>query len=194
LTRPLGSTHPGAVANVHLVIGPVGAGKSTYARQLCEQLGALRFGLDDWMAQLYGPDPRPPDGVVEWYIERRDRCIEQIWKLALSALALGTPVVLEIGLIRRDERIAFYTRVERAGHPLSIHVLDATRELRRERVQRRNSEMGETFAMIVPPHIFELASDMWQPPELDECQGRDVIYLPTADRDEPSAAQHRSGP
>jgi predicted kinase len=170
--------------HVHLVIGPVGAGKSTLVRALCREHRAVALILDDWMARLFGADERPPEGVLEWYVERRDRCIEQIWAVAQSMLAVGVgvgvDVVLEIGLIQRSDRAAFYSRLDAAECGLTIHVVDATRELRRERVRRRNLERGETFAMVVPPHIFELASDMWQPPEADECRGRDVRFLPTA--------------
>jgi len=166
------------MARVHLVIGPVGAGKSTHVRALCREHRAVPLILDDWMARLFGADERPPDGVMAWYIERRDRCIEQIWTVARSLLDVDVDVVLEIGLIQRSDRAGFYERLDARGCGLTIHVVDADRELRRERVRRRNLERGETFAMEVPPHIFELASDMWQPPDADECRGRDVQFLP----------------
>lgn len=164
------------MAQAHLVIGPVGAGKSTFAAQLCREHHAVRFTLDAWMARLFGDDERPATGVVEWYVERRDRCLEQIWAVAVSVLAVGTNVVLEIGLIQRGERAAFYERVDEVAHPLTIHVVDAPRAVRRERVARRNVEQGETFSMVVPPHFFELASDMWQPPDDVECSERDVRF------------------
>ena len=31
--------------------------------------------------------------------------------------------------------------------------------------------------MVVPLAIFELASDLWQPLEADECEGRDVRFI-----------------
>jgi hypothetical protein len=61
-------------------------------------------------------------------------------------------------------------------------VLDAPRELRRERVLRRNTQQGATFSMVVPPHIFELASDLWQPPGEAECAQRNVVWVPVAER------------
>jgi predicted kinase len=164
------------MAQVHLVIGPVGAGKSTFAAGLCVEERAVRFTLDAWMAQLFGDDARPASGVIEWYVERRDRCLELIWKTAVSVLDLGVNVVLEIGLIQRSERTAFYDRVDAAGYPLTVYVLDLPRDVRRERVARRNVEQGETFSTVVPPHFFELASDLWQPPDDIECEGRDVRF------------------
>lgn len=161
---------------LHLIIGPVGAGKSTFARKLARQQRAVLLVLDDWMAQLYGADERPATGRIEWYLERRDRCLAQIWKLTAALCEVGTRVVLEIGLIRRAEREAFYRRVEDAGYGLAVYVLDAPREVRRARVMRRNEERGETFAQVVPLDFFELASDMWEPPDDDEARERSIRH------------------
>jgi predicted kinase len=162
------------MARIHLLLGPVGAGKSTFARSLCAEQRAIRLVLDDWMARLYGADERPTTGRIAWYLERRDRCLAQIWEVADNLVALGTSVVLEIGLIRRDERASFYRRVDDVGHALTVHLLDAPRDLRRARVLRRNEEQGETFAQVVPLEFFELASDMWEPPDDEERSERDI--------------------
>jgi predicted kinase len=163
------------VAQIHLVIGPVGAGKSTFTRQLCREHAAVCLNLDEWMARLFRPD-RPEAGVMDWYMERSARCIEQIWKLTQSLLEVGTSVVLEIGLIQRRDRERLYRRVDAAGHALTVYVLDAPRELRRERVERRNEQQGDTFFMVVPPDIFDMASDLWEPPDAAERAGRDLHF------------------
>jgi predicted kinase len=163
-------------ARVQLVIGPVGAGKSTFAERLARERSAVRLTLDEWMVTLFRPD-RPEAGLVSWYRERAQRCIEQIWKVCLLLTARGDDVVLEIGLLRREERERFYERVSEQGLPLTIHVLDAARDVRRARVLQRNRDRGPTYSMDVPPEIFELASDLWQAPDSDECEGRDVRFL-----------------
>ena len=48
-----------ATARVHLVFGPVGAGKSTYARALATREKGVRFAVDDWMHELFAPDMTP---------------------------------------------------------------------------------------------------------------------------------------
>lgn len=162
----------------HLILGPVGAGKSTYALALSRDRGAVRFALDDWMTGLFSPD-RPDTGVIEWYAERAARCVDRIWSVATSALDLGKDVVLELGLVRRAERAEFFARVDAAGFGLVIHLLDAARDVRRERVLRRNRERGATFSIVVPPAIFELASDLWEPPSDAELEGRSVLRVLT---------------
>jgi predicted kinase len=180
---PNASPAPGRyAARIHLVIGPVGAGKSTFALNLTERLAqtraALRLTLDDWMVTLFRPD-RPETGLLVWYRERTQRCIDQIWKLAQQLTARGDDVVLEIGLLQREERLRFYERVSEAGLALTLHVLDAARDVRRARVLERNVSQGSTFSMVVPPEIFELASDLWQAPDSEECAERDVHFLRT---------------
>lgn len=90
------------MGRLHLILGPVGAGKSTFAMQLSARHGALRLTLDEWMATLFSPD-RPTTGLVEWYTERADRCVDQIWKLASHLIDMGSDVVLEIGLIQQRD-------------------------------------------------------------------------------------------
>lgn len=167
------------MARIHLVIGPVGSGKSTFATALARKHAALRLTLDDWMTRLFRPD-RPVDDVMAWYVERARRCVEQIWEVTRGALEAGTDVVLEIGLIQRRDRESFYARVDREARELEVYLVDAPREVRRERVRRRNAERGSTFSMDVPPDVFELASDLWEPPDDTERDDRRVQIVPLA--------------
>lgn len=164
---------------IHLVLGPVGAGKSTFVRQLCREQRAVRLMLDEWMTVLFRPD-RPETGVMEWYVARSERCLDQMWRVTLGALEVGLDVVLEIGLIRRLERDSFFARVDALALDLVVYLLDAPREVRRARVERRNRERGDTFAMDVPPEIFELCSDLWEPVTEIETDGRDVRVVSSA--------------
>jgi predicted kinase len=175
---PAPAKSSGDGGKIHLIVGPVGAGKSTFARRLERERRALRLSLDEWMAALFSPD-RPDLGRREWYVERRSRCTEQIGAVAKAAGDAGTETVLELGLLRRDERERCYSWIEAAGFELTIYVLDAAREVRRERVAARNVTQGETFSMLVPPEFFELASELWQPLEAGECEGRDVVFMRT---------------
>jgi len=164
------------MSRIHLLLGPVGAGKSTFAAPLCAEQSAVAFDLDGWMATLYGDDARPASDVIGWYVERTQRCVRQIWSVADEILGTGTDVVLELGLVQRRAREDFFRRLDGAGHDLRIYVLDAPREERRRRVERRNADRGATFSMVVPAAVFELASDMWEPLDAAELEGRDVRF------------------
>lgn len=165
------------MAHIHLLIGPVGAGKTTHALALAHRHGAVRFDLDEWMVRLFRPD-RPDADVMAWYVERAARCIDQIWEVSQEVLATGVDVVLEIGLLRLAQREAFYDRLDQASCATSVYVVDAPRAVRWARVERRNVQRGPTFSMEVPREVFELASDLWEPPVGPECLERDVIFVP----------------
>jgi uncharacterized glyoxalase superfamily protein PhnB/predicted kinase len=176
--REMPAQKPTVRGLVHLVVGPVGAGKSTFAVALSRERAAVRLTLDDWFVTLFTPD-RPESSVMEWYRERSLRCVEQIWKVAQEIVTAGTDAILELGLLRRSEREQLYTRAGDACIALKVYVLDAERAVRRERVLARNRGNGATFSMVVPAEVFELASDLWEPPEADEVQGLDVSFIRT---------------
>src|SRR5690606_39489497 len=93
---------------LQLLIGPVGAGKTTYAQRRIQHAPAVFLDLDSWMVRLFGGDRRPSEGVLPWYLERRDRCRGLLWDTALNVLSCGSDVIVELGLVGRAEREEFY--------------------------------------------------------------------------------------
>lgn len=170
------------MAHIDLIEGPVGAGKSTYAGKLASERRAVHIALDAWFANLYSPD-RPDSNIWPWYSERKERCLRTIWTPVEGMMAADTNVILELGLIQRHARQAFYQLVDAKGYSMSVHVLDAPRELRRERVHIRNREQGPTFSMIVPDHVFDMASDLWEAPDEAECAARSIEFIEQAAAD-----------
>jgi predicted kinase len=163
---------------VYLIEGPVGAGKSTYAASLALQTRAVHIAIDEWFAVLFSPDRPVGEFAPAWYIERKQRLLEVVWNHSRRILASGSDALLELGLIQRLPRIDFCRRVQAEGFDLVVHVLDAPYEVRRARVQRRNTEKGETFAMVVPDRVFEMASELWQAPDEVECEEYPVEFIP----------------
>ncbi len=162
---------------IHLIEGPVGAGKSTFAKSLALQTNGVHIALDEWFTKLFSPD-RPVDHFISWYVERKERLLELIWNHAHSILLSGSDPILELGLIQRHGRVVFCQKVVDDGIELRIHILDAPREVRRERVRRRNTEKGSTFSMIVPDSVFEMASDLWEAPDDNECNDFSIEFVP----------------
>lgn len=163
---------------IHLIEGPVGAGKSTFAAALAARLGGVHIALDDWFVRLFSPD-RPSTDLLPWYIERKARLLDHIWRHARALHACGVPPVLELGLVERRSREAFYERAQDAGVELAVSWLTASRAVRRERVMRRNVEQGPTFSMVVPPSFFELASDAWEEPDEREVAEHGIERIST---------------
>ncbi|MBL8773228.1 MAG: ATP-binding protein [Phenylobacterium sp.] len=159
-----------APATLHVIFGPSGAGKTTYAHAFARRERAVPFILDDWMARLFAPDmPEPIE--YEWMIERVQRCEAQIWSTAAACLAAGTSVILDIGLMRRADRARVREIAEAAELPLQFHFVTASAETRRARVADRNVVRGENFAIEVTPEMFEFVEGVFEAPEPAELEG-----------------------
>ena len=155
---------------LHVIVGPCGAGKTTYAHDFARRSGAVAFVLDDWMARLFGPDI--PDPIeYAWMLERVARCEAQIWATAAAAVATGTSVVFDIGLMRRDDRARVREIAAGADLALQFHFVDAPQAVRRARVEGRNTIKGETFAIDVSPEMFDFIEGVYEPPAPGELEG-----------------------
>lgn len=161
-------------ATLHLLVGPVGAGKSTYARRRAVETAGVFLDLDTWMVRLFGGDARPAENVLAWYLERRDRCRELLWDVTLDVLRSGTDVLLEAGLVSAVDREACYRRARAEDLRTIVYLVDAPRDVRRERVLRRNQAPTE-FTQIVPLAFFERASDAWEAPSDAEREAWDIV-------------------
>jgi predicted kinase len=156
-------------AQVILVVGSTGAGKTTYARKLADELGALRFSIDEWMVPLFGPD-RPEPIRYDWMIERVGRCEDMILTMVAQAGTRGLSCVLDLGFTKKDHRARIAAACEDMGLPTAIHFVDVPAPIRWERVQSRNREQGETYAMQVDRSMFQFMETIWEPPLPDEWQ------------------------
>lgn len=150
------------MGQIHVIEGPVGAGKTTFAWRLAQHTRTPPFVLDAWMVTLFRPD-RPATDLWPWYRARKDRCQTQIWSVARGLLDLGQDAIVELGLITAADRADFLSKVAASGHSATIHLLDAPRAERWRRVQSRNATKGASYAMEVPEDVFNMASDHWEP-------------------------------
>ncbi len=161
------------IAIAHLIEGPVGAGKSTFAAKQALTHSAPHLNLDEWMVTLFAPD-RPQEDFMPWYAARKSRCIQQIWDVACAILDSGSDVILELGLVQLADREDFYRRVDGTDYDVRIYLLDTPLAVRRQRVRQRNEQQGDTYKMAVSDEIFELANSFWQAPSEQECRERDI--------------------
>ena len=168
-------------AIVHLVFGPQGAGKSTYARELATRVGAVRLSVDEWMGELFGPDLTRPLNFA-WIMARVQRCEQRIWATASAIGGAGGSVVLDLGFRKLASRTAFRSRAEAAGLAVQLHVVSAPLALRRRRVLARNADQGATFSFEVTPVMFDVMEREFEPPTAEEQAAATVIETGGADQ------------
>lgn len=122
-------------ATLFLTVGLPGTGKTTQARRLEAERGALSLTKDEWVKALYGA--RNPPSATD-VIEGR------LVAIGLRALELGVDVVLDFGLWTRAERSALRTAAAERGAAVELWYLDLPAGEQRRRLDRRHAEEPHT--------------------------------------------------
>jgi predicted kinase len=145
-------------ATLFVLVGLPGAGKTTRARQLEWQRGALRLTPDEWMIPLFG-EPLADGG--------RDVLEGRFVWLALRALRLGVDVVLDFGVWSRDERSALRALAAEAGARCELVYLPVDEVEQHRRVaDRRGTAPGTTFPMT--PEDLSRYREVFEAPDDEE--------------------------
>ncbi len=151
------------MSKIHIVFGPQGAGKSTYAKKFSEEVNGVHLSIDDWMWKLYGEDlPKPMN--FKWIMERVGRCEKQIWATSEKISSCGCEVILDLGFTKLAKRELFKTLAKDQNIPTQLHYVKAPHSIRRKRVLDRNIEKGETFSFEVTPGMFDFMETEFESP------------------------------
>ena len=151
-------------AAFHLICGSTGAGKSTFSQALASDLSGLHFAIDRWMVTLFWQDsPQPIE--FDWTMARIDRCEAMIFETAKQAVSIGVPAILDLGFTKAAHRQKFAKLAADAQILVVLHVLDVPVEERWARVEARNANKGETYAMEVDRSMFDFVETMWELPD-----------------------------
>lgn len=112
-----------------------GAGKTTLAKKLAEEMPAVRFCPDDWMQDL---------GISLWNTDVRDALEKKcFWSMTQELLKLGQSVVLEYGFWARSERDHMLLGAKLLGARVELHYLDVPTKVLKQRLAQRGME-GDT--------------------------------------------------
>jgi predicted kinase len=137
--------------------GLPGSGKTTEARRLAADLGAVRLSPDEWMAAL---------GIDLWDEETRDRLERVFWDLAQDLLRLGQSVILESGFWLRSDRDEKRTGARGIGATVELHYLEKQLEELSRRLERRAAT--EAGAVRITRADLERFAASFQPPDAEE--------------------------
>nr|WP_128806576.1 ATP-binding protein [Streptomyces sp. Termitarium-T10T-6] len=158
------------MTTLFLMVGLPGAGKTTRARQLAEEHGALRLTPDEWMLPLFGA--AESDG-------KRDVLEGRMLWLALEAVRLGADVVVDYGCWSRDERSAIRWLAEAEGAHFRMIYLPVDAETQRARLTHREATaVGGTLTISEADTLNARAQ--FEEPDAAEREGRTAVGSPPA--------------
>jgi len=146
---------------VHLIYGYLGAGKTTFARQLERNIPAIRFSHDEWMVRLYGDDPPIEQFAVFYW-----RIHEQVQEIWLRCLELGLDVVLDFGFWTRQERDATRAKIIALGAEARLYRLTCPEDEAWRRIEKRNANLQGS--LLIVRNTFEVFKERFEPLDPDE--------------------------
>jgi predicted kinase len=117
-------------ATLHLVCGLPGAGKTTFAKRLEAELGAIRLCPDEWMETL---------GVSIFDTDFRDRLEGKLTELARDILRHGGNAVIEFGSWSKAERDDLRVTASQCGAAVHLYWLEVPVAELARRVRKRSS-------------------------------------------------------
>jgi predicted kinase len=149
-------------ARVYVLCGFIGAGKTTFAKKLAEQTGAVRITKDEWLIAMIGNDP-----TIDRYEDYHHRMCGLSRDIAFHLAGKGIDVIIDEGVWEKEQRDLLRRRAEDVGAEPIVYFLDTPIETIRERVARRNANPAkDSFA--ISEELLEGYLAYWQPPGDDE--------------------------
>jgi uncharacterized protein len=136
-----------------LMCGLSGAGKSTTARQLARQTGAIHIRSDAVRKHLGGV-PLYERGSADLYTpEMHQKTYDRLLDLGLKLAKQGYTVILDAKYDRQSWRQAV---IEQAGDiPLTIIHCDAPTEVLHDRLQQRTGDIADATADLLAKQLLD---------------------------------------
>jgi predicted kinase len=143
-------------ARLIIVCGLPGSGKTTLAKSLEQQLGAVRLSPDDWMDAL---------AINLYDVDSRARIEALQWTLCQDLLRRGLVVIIEWGTWFRSERERLRQAAHALGAAVELRYLSAPPDVLLKRIQLRAREdppltadhVASWLGYFQPPTIEEMA-------------------------------------
>ncbi|MEP3244906.1 MAG: AAA family ATPase [Sneathiella sp.] len=161
---------------IYLIVGNVGAGKSTYAANFALQKQAHIFTIDEWMKNLFWMEA-PEGDTYEWALERIVRIETQILTETIRLSRLGVPIILDLGFFSADQRTRVQSRLLDEDLRVQTLYLDVDKEERWRRIQQRNSEQGQTYQFTVSREVFDFCETIFEPMDEAELATATIVHL-----------------
>jgi len=162
---------------IHLICGPIGAGKTTYAKEIAKVHNAICFSEDEWLSKLFVPDA--PEGLLHepmqivgaWAIEKYQRCRGQIWLISQQLLNQNIDIVLDGAAANKQQRDLIRKKAFDHNVGFQLHYVTSDSKTRKNRVLERNKTQGDTYSLEVTPDMFAHTEKFFEPPQGKELDG-----------------------
>lgn len=147
---------------LHLLCGKIASGKSTLARSLAAQHGAMLLSEDNWLSKLY---PEQIKSVGD-YVRFAHQIRGIVGPIVTDILNARVDVVLDFPANTLANRQWLRGLVQASGAAIVIHHLLVDDDVCRSRLHQRNAGGEHDFAATDAE--FDLITSYYQPPSAEE--------------------------
>lgn len=151
-----------AAPTIHLLHGLPGTGKTTFARKLAADTGAVCLTHDEWMTALYGNDP-----PAEHFAEYHDRVLALIWKMTAEFVRRDIDVILDHGFWTRTARDVARKQARAIGGIPKLYHMVCPDAVADARVLER-SKHPQPGVLLIDAHALQLFRSRYEPPGENE--------------------------
>ena len=150
------------MADLYLMVGLPGAGKTTYAQKLEEETGAVRFTPDEWHIFLFGDDLHQVEKDI--HDSRHDRVEDLMWKVGQGLLQKGVSVILDFGFWVEEQREEKRLEAAALGAETKVCFLDTPLEELLCRLERRAAQNRDDVFSTITEKDMQAWAGLFEPP------------------------------
>lgn len=144
---------------LYIIQGFLGAGKTTYSKNLSQKLNVTRLNADEWCEENFLPEKLSN----EW-----DACfseaIKTLWKQAEKFLKNKNSVILDFGFWSKESRDYARSRAKELNVEIQHHYVFAPDQILLERIKKRSGAIAENNVL----NFIKIKRSFEEPTE-DEC-------------------------
>lgn len=138
-----------------LMAGLSGSGKTTVARQLARQTGAIHIRSDAVRKHLGGVPLDEPGGPDLYTATMTEKTYAQLLELGVTLAKQGYPVILDAKYDRQTLRQAAISQAEAHQIPLQILFCDAPAEVLQSRIEGRTGDISDATTEVLAQQQLE---------------------------------------
>jgi predicted kinase len=155
---------PRDIATLYCIYGNIAAGKTTLARKLAAQHGAVLLCEDEWLVRL-----EAEIASFEDFRKHARRLRAAVGPHVTELLRLGTSVVLDFAANTVKDRAWIRSLFEAANAAHELHVIEASEDVCKARLRARNATKPQgLYFGHVPEAFFGPVTGLLVPPAEDE--------------------------